>query len=171
MTQRLNYAQHAPDLFKALMGLSNAIKEASIEQSILDLVDIRASQINQCAFCLDMHSKEATIHGERPLRLYHLAAQRRSPPFPNTGSPKSCSSEFGGSSPKKTWPISPSRSWPSMPGTALALPPKRSQGRLIRLMVWTKPASNNEEGTFVRQVGRPPDKTNHCISCQSIKYP
>ncbi|MBD9508103.1 carboxymuconolactone decarboxylase family protein [Ensifer sp. ENS07] len=81
MTQRLNYAQLSPELFKALMGFSNEIKKGSIEQSILDLVDIRASQINGCTFCLDMHSKEATIHGERPLRLYHIAAWRESTLF------------------------------------------------------------------------------------------
>ncbi|MDL2403442.1 carboxymuconolactone decarboxylase family protein [Rhizobium mayense] len=78
MTQRLNFAQLSPDLFKGLMTLSYEVKKGSIEQSILDLVDIRASQINGCAFCLDMHSKEATIHGERPLRLYHIAAWRES---------------------------------------------------------------------------------------------
>ncbi len=81
MTQRLNYAQLSPDLFKGLMAFSNDVKKGSIEQSILDLVDIRASQINGCAFCLDMHSKEATLHGERPLRLYHIAAWRESTLF------------------------------------------------------------------------------------------
>ncbi|MBV7518847.1 carboxymuconolactone decarboxylase family protein [Ensifer sp. ENS12] len=81
MTQRLNYAQLSPDLFKALMAFSNEVKKGTIEQSILDLVDIRASQINGCAFCLDMHSKEATIHGERPLRLHHVAVWRDSTLF------------------------------------------------------------------------------------------
>lgn len=81
MTQRLNFAQLSPELFKSLMTLSNEIKKGSIEQSILDLIDIRASQINGCAFCLDMHSKEAKIHGERELRLYHLAAWRESTLF------------------------------------------------------------------------------------------
>jgi len=86
MTQRLNFAQLSPELFKGLMTLSNDAKKGAIEQSILDLVDIRASQINGCAFCLDMHSKEATIHGERPLRLYHIAAWRESTLF----SPREC---------------------------------------------------------------------------------
>lgn len=81
MTQRINYAQVSPELFKSLMGLSMEVQKGSIEQSILDLVDIRASQINGCAFCLDMHSKEAKIHGERELRLYHLAAWRESTLF------------------------------------------------------------------------------------------
>ncbi|QRM45831.1 carboxymuconolactone decarboxylase family protein [Rhizobium sp. BG4] len=81
MTQRINYAQVSPELFKSLMGFSMEVQKGSIEQSILDLVDIRASQINGCAFCLDMHSKEAKIHGERELRLYHLAAWRESTLF------------------------------------------------------------------------------------------
>jgi len=81
MTQRINYAQLSPELFKGLMGFSMEVKKGSIEQSILDLVDIRASQINGCAFCLDMHSKEAKIHGERELRLYHLATWRESTLF------------------------------------------------------------------------------------------
>ncbi|WP_323131041.1 carboxymuconolactone decarboxylase family protein [Sinorhizobium medicae] len=81
MSQRLNYAQLSPELFKGLMALSNEVKNGAIEQSILDLVDIRASQINGCTFCLDMHSKEARIHGERELRLYHIAAWRRSTLF------------------------------------------------------------------------------------------
>ncbi|QND38195.1 carboxymuconolactone decarboxylase family protein [Rhizobium leguminosarum bv. viciae] len=81
MTQRINYAQLSPELFKSLMGFSMEVKKGSIEQSILHLVDIRASQINGCAFCPDMHSKEAKIHGERELRLYHLAAWRESTLF------------------------------------------------------------------------------------------
>ncbi|WP_179040440.1 carboxymuconolactone decarboxylase family protein [Rhizobium leguminosarum] len=81
MTQRINYAQLSPELFRSLMGFSMEVKKGSIEQSILHLVDIRASQINGCAFCLDMHSKEAKIHGERELRLYHLAAWRESTLF------------------------------------------------------------------------------------------
>jgi len=52
-----------------------------IEQTIRDLVAIRASQINGCAFCLDMHIKEAKIHGERELRIHHLAAWRESTLF------------------------------------------------------------------------------------------
>ncbi|CAH0340837.1 carboxymuconolactone decarboxylase family protein [Rhizobium sp. CECT 9324] len=81
MTQRLNYAQLSPELFKSLMGFSTDVKNGSIEQSIIDLVDIRASQLNGCAFCLDMHTKEAKIHGERELRLYHIAVWRESTLF------------------------------------------------------------------------------------------
>ncbi|AWM28940.1 carboxymuconolactone decarboxylase family protein [Sinorhizobium fredii] len=78
MTQRLNYAQQSPELFKKLADLSMALKESVIEQKIHDLVQIRASQINGCGFCLDMHVKEAKIHGESELRLYHIAIWRES---------------------------------------------------------------------------------------------
>ncbi|QND45983.1 carboxymuconolactone decarboxylase family protein (plasmid) [Rhizobium lusitanum] len=78
MTQRLNYAQQSPELFKKLSELSMALKDSAIEPKIHDLVQIRASQINGCAFCLDMHVKEAKIHGESELRLYHIAIWRES---------------------------------------------------------------------------------------------
>jgi AhpD family alkylhydroperoxidase len=78
MTQRLNYAQKSPELLKKLWDLSVALKDSAIEQKIHDLVQIRASQINGCAFCLDMHVKEAKIHGESEIRLYHVAIWRES---------------------------------------------------------------------------------------------
>ncbi|WP_026792171.1 carboxymuconolactone decarboxylase family protein [Pleomorphomonas oryzae] len=78
MTQRLNYAQQAPELIKKMSDLSMALKDSSIELKLRDLVQIRASQINGCAFCLDMHVKEAKIHGESELRLYHVAIWRES---------------------------------------------------------------------------------------------
>ncbi len=81
MTQRIDYQQQSPELFRKFVDFSLALRQSSIEQPIRDLVDIRASQINGCAFCLDMHVKEATIHGERPLRLHHLAAWRESTLF------------------------------------------------------------------------------------------
>ncbi|WP_413992718.1 carboxymuconolactone decarboxylase family protein [Labrys okinawensis] len=78
MTQRMNYAQQSPELFKKLSDLSMAVKGSTIEQKIQGLVEIRASQINGCAFCLDMHVKEAKLHGESELRLYHVAVWRES---------------------------------------------------------------------------------------------
>lgn len=81
MTQRLDYMQQAPALFKKLVEFGGAAHDGSIEGSIQDLVAIRASQINGCGFCLDMHIKQATIHGERALRLHHLAAWRESTLF------------------------------------------------------------------------------------------
>jgi AhpD family alkylhydroperoxidase len=81
MTQRINYLKQSPALFKKLVDLGTLINDGSIEESIRDLVAIRASQINGCGFCIDMHVKQATIHGERPLRLHHLAAWRESTLF------------------------------------------------------------------------------------------
>lgn len=81
MTQRIDYQQQSPELFRKFVEFNLAVKSSSIEQSIQDLVSIRASQLNGCAFCLDMHIKQATIHGEKALRLHHLAAWRDSTLF------------------------------------------------------------------------------------------
>ena len=81
MSHRLNYIKQSPELFKKLIEFSTLVDSGSIEQSIRDLVAIRASQINGCAFCLDMHIKEAKIHGERELRIHHLPTWRESALF------------------------------------------------------------------------------------------
>jgi AhpD family alkylhydroperoxidase len=81
MTQRINYIQQSPELFKKFLEFSNQLKDSAIEESICDLVSIRASQINGCGFCVDMHVKEARLHGERELRLHHLAIWRESTLF------------------------------------------------------------------------------------------
>ncbi|ULL16979.1 carboxymuconolactone decarboxylase family protein [Paenibacillus sp. H1-7] len=78
MTQRLNYMQQSPEFFKKMMEFSGAEKDSSIEEKILHLVHIRASQMNGCGFCLDMHVKQAKIHGESELRLYHISIWRES---------------------------------------------------------------------------------------------
>ncbi|HXP00255.1 MAG TPA: carboxymuconolactone decarboxylase family protein [Luteibacter sp.] len=78
MSQRLDYQQQSPELTKKLMDVSMAEGKSAIEASIRHLVHIRASQMNGCAFCVDMHIKEAVIHGERPLRLHHIAVWRES---------------------------------------------------------------------------------------------
>jgi AhpD family alkylhydroperoxidase len=81
MTQRINYVQQAPELFKKFVEFGGLVKDSTIEEKIHDLVSIRASQINGCGFCVDMHIKQATLHGERPLRLHHLAIWRESTLF------------------------------------------------------------------------------------------
>ncbi|MDP4098287.1 carboxymuconolactone decarboxylase family protein [Paenibacillus sp. P96] len=81
MTQRINYMQQSPELFKKMMEFSNAEKESAIEEKILDLIHIRASQMNGCGFCLDMHVKQAKIHGESELRIYHISIWRESTLF------------------------------------------------------------------------------------------
>ena len=81
MTQRIAYTQQSPTVFEKFLEFSNAANKSTIDTPIHDLVNIRASQLNGCAFCLDMHVKEATLHGERTLRLYHVAAWRESTLF------------------------------------------------------------------------------------------
>jgi AhpD family alkylhydroperoxidase len=81
MTARLDPAQVSAPLFKKFLALSMAMGDSAIERSLRDLVHIRASQMNGCAFCLDMHVKEATLHGERALRLHHIAIWRESTLF------------------------------------------------------------------------------------------
>ncbi|ADG15243.1 carboxymuconolactone decarboxylase family protein [Paraburkholderia atlantica] len=78
MTQRIDYQQQSPELFKKFVEFSLVLKKSAIEETIRHLVDIRASQLNGCSFCVDMHVKEATIHDERPLRLHHVAVWRES---------------------------------------------------------------------------------------------
>jgi AhpD family alkylhydroperoxidase len=78
---RVNYAEQSPELLKKFTEFLAATRESSIEEPIRDLVAIRAAQLNGCSFCLDMHVKQAKIHGERELRLYHLAAWRDSTLF------------------------------------------------------------------------------------------
>ncbi len=81
MTQRINYMEQSPELFRKFIEFNGLFKDSAIEESIRDLVSIRASQLNGCGFCLDMHVKQATLHGERALRLHHLAAWRESTLF------------------------------------------------------------------------------------------
>lgn len=81
MTSRLNYAKLSPAFFKRYAEFSLGLKESRIEPVIHDLVQIRVSQLNGCAFCVDMHVKEAKIRGERELRLHHLAIWHESPLF------------------------------------------------------------------------------------------
>jgi AhpD family alkylhydroperoxidase len=79
---RLNYMEQSPELVTKLIDFSMAITNSGdLEPELAHLVDIRASQMNGCAFCLDMHVKEAKLHGERELRLYHVAIWRESPLF------------------------------------------------------------------------------------------
>ncbi len=77
----VNYSQLSSESYKVLLALENSLKSSSLEQSLADLVKIRASQINGCMFCIDMHIKEARLHGERELRLHHLVAWHESPLF------------------------------------------------------------------------------------------
>ena len=79
MTQRMNYIQAAPEGFKALRQLQEYVDNSGLEHPLLELVKMRASQLNGCAYCLDMHSKDARAAGETEQRLYLLNAWREAP--------------------------------------------------------------------------------------------
>jgi len=79
MTARANPAALSPAPYKKYVDFTQA--PGTIEQGLRDLIHIRASQMNGCAFCLDMHVKEARLHGERELRLHHVAIWRESALF------------------------------------------------------------------------------------------
>ncbi len=79
MTQRLDVLKVNPSVVKAVLGVNAALKRSNIEESLLDLVYFRVSQMNGCAFCLDMHSKDLRANGESEQRLYVLEAWRESP--------------------------------------------------------------------------------------------
>ena len=79
MQQRIDYTRAAPDAFKALLATEREVHRSGLEASLLELVKMRASQINGCAYCLDMHSKDARAAGETEQRLYLLNAWREAP--------------------------------------------------------------------------------------------
>jgi AhpD family alkylhydroperoxidase len=76
MTVRLNYAQAFPEGVHALLELGRAISASGLEKPLLELVKTRASQMNGCAYCIDMHTKDARAAGETEQRLYALSAWR-----------------------------------------------------------------------------------------------
>jgi AhpD family alkylhydroperoxidase len=76
MTKRIQWFQVAPDLGRALLDLQDLVNASGLEHALLELVKMRASQLNGCAFCLDMHSKDARAAGEGEQRLYLLSAWR-----------------------------------------------------------------------------------------------
>src|SRR5688572_577732 len=76
--QRLDYTRLSADLFKKYLDFSMAFR---MDETLALLVDIRASQLNGCAFCLDMHVKQLRMRGERELRVHHISIWRESPLF------------------------------------------------------------------------------------------
>lgn len=79
MEPRLNPYQIAPNGYQAVAALQKYVDSSGLERSLLELVRLRASQINGCAYCLDMHTKDARALGESEQRLYLLSAWRESP--------------------------------------------------------------------------------------------
>ena len=79
MKPRMNFYQAAPETMKALVALEAQIQASGLEKSLIELVKTRASQINGCAFCINMHTADARKQGETEQRLYLLSAWRESP--------------------------------------------------------------------------------------------
>ena len=78
---RIAYQTVVPEAFKALLALSTYVRRTGLSPQLLHLLDMRVSQINQCAYCIDMHSKDARAAGETEQRLYALSAWRDTPFF------------------------------------------------------------------------------------------
>jgi len=76
MTQRLDTRKASPDAMKAMLGLEMYVRNSGLEHPLLELVKTRVSQMNGCAFCLDMHIKDARAAGETEQRLYMLPVWR-----------------------------------------------------------------------------------------------
>ncbi len=79
MKSRLNYHEVAPQAIKGMLELEKYVHNSGLERALYELVKTRASQINGCAYCLDMHTKDAREEGETEQRLYGLSAWRESP--------------------------------------------------------------------------------------------
>jgi AhpD family alkylhydroperoxidase len=81
MKERMDYGAAAPGAMKAMNALEAYIKTTDIERPLIELIKMRASQINGCAYCVDMHSKDARVAGETEQRLYALTVWRETPFF------------------------------------------------------------------------------------------
>ena len=81
MERRVDYANIAPGVRAAMWGLEECVHHAGLERSLVDLVDLRASLINGCAYCADMHTKVARSLGETEQRLYAVSLWRETPFF------------------------------------------------------------------------------------------
>lgn len=81
MPPRLDYRKAAPRALRAMFGLETYLNESGLDPSLRDLIKVHASQINGCAYCIDMHTKDARVHGETEQRLYAFPAWREAPFF------------------------------------------------------------------------------------------
>lgn len=79
LTSRINYQETGQEALKAMLGLEKYVGGSGLERSLYELIKLRASQINGCAYCLDMHSKDARKAGETEQRIYALVAWRETP--------------------------------------------------------------------------------------------
>src|SRR5664279_4241575 len=80
-TRRLDYQAARPEAYKAMLQLSMQARKSGLEESLINLIDLRASQLNGCAFCTDMHTKDARAAGETEQRLYLVSVWKEAPGF------------------------------------------------------------------------------------------
>src|SRR5918999_2392088 len=85
MKARINLMHVTPGVIQAMLGLERQVRQAGFDHRLLDLLRMRASQINGCSYCLDMHSKDARANGETEQRLYGLNAWRETPYYSARG--------------------------------------------------------------------------------------
>jgi AhpD family alkylhydroperoxidase len=81
MKPRIDFTRVSPRALQAMMGLQTYVNNSGLEHSLLELMKMRASQINGCAYCLDMHTKDALAAGETAQRLFLLDAWREAPVY------------------------------------------------------------------------------------------
>lgn len=81
MEPRIDYQRVAPGALTAMSGVEQYVRESGLERSLLELMKIRASQLNRCAYCLDMHTKDARAGGETEQRIYLLSEWREAPVY------------------------------------------------------------------------------------------
>lgn len=81
MTPRMNIFVVAPEAMKGMMAVEASVAKAGIERSLMELVKLRASQMNGCAYCIHMHAKDAVKHGESDMRIHLLDAWREAPVY------------------------------------------------------------------------------------------
>lgn len=80
-SERIDYTEVAPELYQAYLALETLLRRTALERTLVELVKLRASQINGCAYCLDLHGRAAIRAGEEPRRLFQLAGWAESPAF------------------------------------------------------------------------------------------
>ena len=81
MAERMNYSAVAPNAYRSMLGMQKYLASSSIDFALHELIKIRVAQVNGCAYCVDVHTRDARAHGEDEYRLHQLAVWRESPVF------------------------------------------------------------------------------------------
>jgi AhpD family alkylhydroperoxidase len=81
MTRGIDYVQAAPDALQAQMAMESYVRRSGLDPALVELVKLRASYLNGCAYCVDMHTKDARVAGETEQRLYAVPVWRETPFF------------------------------------------------------------------------------------------